>query len=53
MQIEFEITKNELVFRDAIHLPDDHTLSDTEIDMIKQQRFENWLAATVPELVEE
>jgi hypothetical protein len=53
MRIEFEIIKDEFVFRDAIHLPDDHTLSDTEINAIKQKRFENWLAATVPELVEE
>ena len=28
----------------ALHLPDDHTLSDAEIDALKQQRLDNWLA---------
>lgn len=53
MHIQFEMTKNELVFRDAIDLPDNHNLSDLEINAIKQQRFENWLAAIVPESAKE
>lgn len=32
-------------FGDALHLPDDHGLSDEEIDTLKQQRLNNWIAA--------
>lgn len=32
------------VFRDALHLPEDHTLTDAEIDALKQERFDNWMA---------
>lgn len=35
-------------FRDAIVLPDDHGMSDNEIDQIKQKRFIDWIAATTP-----
>ena len=31
-------------FADAIHLPDDHTLTDADIEAMKQQRFDNWYA---------
>jgi len=31
-------------FADAIHLPEDHDLSDQDIENIKQQRHEAWLA---------
>lgn len=30
-------------FSDALHLPDDHGLSDVEIEALKQQRFDSWL----------
>ena len=53
--IPFEIVQDEHTFRDAIVLPDDHTLTQTEIDAIKQQRFDAWLTAitTVEEIVQE
>lgn len=53
MRIEFEIKQNGLVFKDAIELDDSHTLSESEIDKIKNQRFQNWLASTTPENAEE
>jgi len=31
-------------FRDAIHLADDHDYTDEEIEAMKQQRFDNWVA---------
>jgi hypothetical protein len=31
-------------FADAIVLPDDHTFSETEIEDMKQQRLNNWIA---------
>lgn len=36
-------------FADALHLPDDHGLSDAEIDAMKQQRLDNWLAIVRPQ----
>lgn len=42
--IEFEFDSQYGVFRDALHLPDDHGLSDAELDALKQQRLDNWIA---------
>jgi hypothetical protein len=42
ISIDFEITRDNLTFKDAIVLEDNHGLSDTEIEAIKQQRFDNW-----------
>jgi hypothetical protein len=56
VRIEFEKMYGELVFRDAITLPDDHTLTDDEIEAMKQERFDNWVAiitAPPPEPVPE
>ena len=44
MKIDFEFDSQHGVFRDALHLPDDHTFTDAEIQEMKQQRFDNWLA---------
>jgi hypothetical protein len=38
--IDFEING----YKDAIILPDDHTMTDAEIESVKQQRYENWYA---------
>ena len=36
-------------FTDALHLADNHGLSDVEIEAMKQARFDAWLAAvTLP-----
>lgn len=43
MQIIFEFTTKYGVFRDALYLDDDHTLSEDEINALKQERLDNWL----------
>ena len=44
IRIEFEKMYGELVFRDAITLPEDHEMTDEQIEAIKQERFDNWVA---------
>lgn len=43
MQIIFEFTTKHGVYRDALYLDDDHTLSEAEINALKQERLDNWL----------
>ena len=31
-------------YSDALHLDDDHTFTDVEIDAMKQERLNNWIA---------
>jgi hypothetical protein len=52
VKIDFEFDSPYGVFRDAIHLPDDHGLTDDQIQAMKQQRFDNWLAIVNPPPVE-
>jgi hypothetical protein len=42
--IVFEFTTAHGVFRDALHLPVDHTYTEDEINAMKQQRLDNWIA---------
>lgn len=44
MKIDFEADTPHGVFRDALHLPDDQQFSDAEIELLKQQRIDNWIA---------
>jgi hypothetical protein len=45
IKIDFEFDAQPYgTFRDALHLPEDHGLSDIEIDVLKQERFDNWMA---------
>jgi hypothetical protein len=44
IQIVFEFTTKYGVYRDALYLPDDHGLTEAEIDAMKQARVGNWLA---------
>lgn len=44
VKIDFEFGTQHGKFADALHLPDDHGLSDADIDAMKQQRLDNWLA---------
>lgn len=44
MKIDFEFETTYGVFRDALHLPDDHGMTEDEIQAMKQQRLDNWLA---------
>ena len=37
------------VLRDALVLPDDHAFTETELEVMKQDRFDNWyLIVTTP-----
>ena len=53
IKIDFEFTTEFGVFRDALHLPEDHGLTDAEIELMKQQRVDNWLAIVNAPPVEE
>jgi hypothetical protein len=44
ISIDFQITKDNLTFKDAIVLEDNHGLSDMEIETMKQKRFDDWYA---------
>ena len=44
MKIDFSFDTQYGRFADALHLPDDHGLSDAEIEAMKQQRLDNWIA---------
>ena len=53
MKIDFEFTTPHGLFRDALHLPDDHTFTDDEIQVMKQQRVDNWIAVVTAPPVED
>ena len=42
-KIDFEFSTPYGVFRDALHLPDDHSYTDEQIAAMKQERLDNWL----------
>jgi hypothetical protein len=44
-KIDFEFDSPYGVFRDALHLDDDHTFTDDQIAAMKQKRLDNWLFA--------
>jgi len=55
MKIDFSFDTQYGKFADALHLPDDHTLTDAEIEAMKQQRLDNWVAvitAPPPDVVD-
>lgn len=53
MKIDFEFQTPYGLFRDALHLPDDHTFTDDEIQTMKQQRVDNWIAVVTAPPAEE
>jgi hypothetical protein len=54
MKIDFSLDTQYGKFADALHLHDDHTLTDAEIEAMKQQRLDNWIAVvTAPSSDEE
>lgn len=53
IKIDFDFDTAHGKFRDALHLPDDHGLSDAEIEAMKAQRRDNWIAAVTAPPVEE
>jgi hypothetical protein len=52
MKIDFEFETDHGKFRDALHLPDDHGLSDAEIEVMKEERRDNWIAIITAPSVE-
>ncbi|MGV0954684.1 MAG: hypothetical protein ACOYBR_10260 [Fluviibacter sp.] len=44
MKIDFQFDSKYGTFSDALHLADDHGLTDAEIDAMKQDRLANWIA---------
>lgn len=44
MKIDFSFETQYGKFADAINLPNDHTFTNVEIDAMKQQRLDNWIA---------
>lgn len=44
VQIIFEFSSRYGTFRDALNLPDDHGLSEDELAVMKQARFDAWIA---------
>lgn len=44
LKIDFEFQTEHGLFRDALHLPDDHGLTDAQIEAMKEQRRDNWIA---------
>lgn len=48
MKIDFEFDTPHGVFRDALHFYDGAIPSDAEIEAMKQQRLNNWLAVVNP-----
>lgn len=53
IKIDFEFDTPHGVFRDALHLPDDHTFTDDEIQLMKEQRRDNWITVVTAPPVEE
>lgn len=53
IKIDFEFDTPHGVFRDALHLPVDHTFTDAEIQAMKEQRRDNWIAVVTAPPVEE
>jgi hypothetical protein len=48
MKIDFEFDTPHGVFRDALHFYGDVIPSDAEIEAMKQERLNNWLAVVNP-----
>lgn len=53
MKIDFEFETPHGKFADALHLPDNHTFTDAEIEAMKVQRRDNWIAVVTAPPVEE
>jgi hypothetical protein len=53
MKIDFQFETPHGKFADALHLPDDHTFTEAEIQAMKEQRRDNWIAIVTAPPVEE
>lgn len=49
IKIDFSFETDYGSFKDALYLPDDHSLTVSEIDALKQQRVDDWITSiTIP-----
>jgi len=53
IKIDFEFETPHGKFADALHLPENHGLSEAEIQAIKEQRRDNWIAIVTAPPVEQ
>lgn len=53
MKIDFEFQTDYGMFRDALHLPDDHGLTDDQLEAMKAARLDNWIATVSAPSVDE
>ena len=53
IKIYFQFETPHGKFADALHLPDDHTFTEAEIQAMKQQRVDNWIAIVTAPPVEQ
>jgi hypothetical protein len=53
MKIDFEFQTEHGLFRDALHLSDDHGLSEEQLQAMKEQRRDAWIAVVSAPPVEE
>jgi hypothetical protein len=44
VKIDFDFDTPHGKFADALHLPDDHGFTEAEIQAMKEQRRDNWIA---------
>lgn len=52
IKIDFEFDTPYGVFRDALYLPENHGMSDAQIQAMKEQRRDNWIAVVTAPPVE-
>ena len=53
IKIDFEFETEHGVFRDALHLPDNHSFTEEEIEAMKVNRRDNWIAVVTAPPAEE
>jgi hypothetical protein len=44
IKLDFEIETQYGIYRDALYLDDNHSFTEQEIEAMKQQRVDNWIA---------
>lgn len=53
VKIDFEFQTEHGLFRDALYLEDDHGLTDEQIEAMKADRRDNWIAVVTAPPAEE
>lgn len=53
IKIDFEFETEHGVFRDALYLDDDHGFTEEEIETMKVNRRDNWIAVVTAPSIEE